>query len=154
MKKPIALCLATVAVFFAHAVRCEEADTTEGGVLGGSPPIYASEMQAPLETSTYKRYRAVPRGPVLSPGASPIGSRCATRGGLFGPGASWKVDTTCIGRSPDGKLYRGHVVPDGNSRFCVTAIGVFGPGAEQPLGMPCSGETKNGAVQGQIAIVE
>jgi hypothetical protein len=154
MNKLFALCLATVAVVLTSAVHGEEADSTERSVLGGSPPIYAGEMQAPLVASAYKRYRAIPRDVAPSLAASTMGGRCATRNGLFGPGVPRRADTACIGRTDDGKLYRGRIVPEGNSRFCVTAIGVFGPGPEQPLGMPCSGETKNGAVQGRIAIVE
>ena len=154
MIRPLALSMASLAIVFTAAARCEETDGTERSVLGGSPPIYVSQPQTPQVTSDYKRYRAIPHDAAPSPDPSRTGVRCATRAGLFGPGAPSPVNATCIGRAPDGRLYRGRVVPDGHGRFCVTATGIFGPGAEQPIGMPCRGETKNGPVQGRIAGVD
>lgn len=152
MTQPIAVCVAILAIFFTTVGRCEESEGTERSVLGGSPPIYASEPQMPEVTSDYKRYRAIP--PDSAPVSQQKGVRCATRIGLFGPGAPSPINSVCIGRAPNGKLYRGHVVPDGRGRFCVTATGIFGPGVEQPIGMPCRGETKNAPVQGHIAAVD
>lgn len=152
MARPLAVCTALLAICFSTAVRCEEPDDTERSVLGGSPPIYASEPQVPAVTSDYQRYRAIPQAE--APDLPQMGVRCATRIGLFGPGLSRPVNSACIGRAPGGKLYRGRVVQDGRGRFCITATGIYGPGAEQPIGMPCRGEIKNGPVQGRIGIVD
>jgi hypothetical protein len=150
MTRPFALCLATLAFIFGTVARGEEADNTERSVLGGSPPIYASELQLPLAAADYKRHRAVSLEETLQPRSSLLGKRCATRVGLFGPGESRPVDTACIGRDPAGKLYRGRVVPDGMGTYCATASGLFGPGAEQSIGMPCTVNTKLGPILGRV----
>jgi hypothetical protein len=152
MTRRLVLLIAVAALMSADAAWSEEADSAERNVLGGSPPIYAGQPQAPLVTSSYKRYRAIPRD--TAPTAPQSGERCATRIGLFGPGPQQPVGTSCAGRDANGQMFRGRIVPDGTGRFCVTGTGIYGPGGEQPIGMPCSGETKNGLVPGRIAAMD
>ena len=151
MTRPFALSLAIVAFILGTAACAEEADNTERSVLGGSPPIYASELQAPMASADYMRHRTVPVDPTRQPDPSLSGKRCATRVGLFGPGELRPVNSACIGRDPAGKLYRGRVVPDGTGTYCATDKGLFGPGAEQSIGMPCTVSTKLGTISGRVS---
>jgi hypothetical protein len=150
MTRLFAFSLSTVAFILGTAACAEEADNTERSVLGGSPPIYASELLAPLASADYMRHRTVPADPKQQPDPSPSGTRCATRVGLFGPGELRPVNSTCIGRDPAGKLYRGRVVPEGTGTYCATDKGLFGPGDEQSIGMPCTVSTKLGTIPGRI----
>jgi hypothetical protein len=148
MTQHLALSLATVFLLFGSAASAEEADSTERSVLGGSPPIYASEIQGPV-ASDYVRHRNLPAGAERQPDSA-VGKLCATRVGLFGPGEVRPTNSACIGRDPAGKLYRGRVVPDGIGKYCATDKGLFGPGTEQPIGMPCTVNLKQGTISGRI----
>ena len=150
MKPVLMLLIFALNIVVATGTRAVEADDETKGVLGGSPPIYAgSPVTGTIET--YRSNRYVPVDRPAGSQALQLGSRCATKLGIFGPGPKMPVGEVCAGMDANGRPVRGQVVADGSGKFCATSQGIFGPGPEQPIGLPCRVETKTGFVQGRIS---
>lgn len=145
-------CLGFAALLLAVSpVLADDNEEEARRVLGGTPPIYAGPP-APLEGGEhYRAHRNVPPDDLARlVDRLEIGRHCATRAGLFGPGASLPVGTRCAGRNAGEELVAGRVVSDRLGRYCLTASGLFGPGKSQRVGSSCSGESRNSTERGTI----
>lgn len=142
----VALCMLSLV----QPGRSDDPNEETKGVLGGSPPIYAGPPTSPAIDQTYRAHRNVPKAAPHGTAPKALGSRCATRLGLFGPGPIQSVGSPCAVLDANSRKVAGVVVSDRSGSFCATPAGAFGPGPLQPLGSPCRAESNAGISAGKV----